>query len=162
MTPEAALDPATPAKKIAKATGIVTSVASQAMPLTSVPMISAALPTTARPRCAMALSRLVPPNDARTSVAKLPNTANSVICGLPMTSKVSANRHGSTIVARAARMKAGTDHTGSQPGRACPDCAAGRQARDNPARSHPGPAAALVESVIVRSVRSKPPAGQAR
>ena len=107
---------------MAKATGIVTSVASQAMPLTSVPMISAALPTTARPRCAMALSRLVPPNDARTSVAKLPNTANSVICGLPMTSKVSANRHGITIVARTARITAGTDHTGSQPGRAGPDC----------------------------------------
>ena len=83
--PEAAFGPATPAKKMAKATGMVTIAASQAFPLTPVPMISAALPTRASPRCAMALSRLVPPNEARTSVAKLPKAANVAICRSPMT-----------------------------------------------------------------------------
>ncbi len=85
MTPEAALGPATPAKKIAKATGIVTSAASQTTPWTAVPMVSATLPTTASPRCAMALSRLVPPKEARTSVAKLPKAANVAICRSPIT-----------------------------------------------------------------------------
>ena len=33
----------------------------------------------------MALSRLVPPNEARTSVAKLPKAANVAICRSPMT-----------------------------------------------------------------------------
>ena len=35
MTPEAAFGPATPAKKIANATGIVTTAASQVVPLTA-------------------------------------------------------------------------------------------------------------------------------
>ena len=85
MVPEAAFGPATPPKKMAKATGIVTTAASQAFPLTSVPMISAALPIRASWRCATALSRLLPPNEARTSVAKLPKAANVAICRSPMT-----------------------------------------------------------------------------
>jgi hypothetical protein len=100
--------------EIGEATGIVTTAASQAVPLTAVPMVSTTLPVTASPRCAMALSRLVPPNDANTRVAKPPNTANGAICGSPMTLKVSANRDGITIVARSARIAAGTDHTGRQ------------------------------------------------
>ena len=70
------------------------------------------LPTTASPRWAISLSRLVPPNEASTRVAKAPNTANSAICRSPMTSRVSANSEGTTIVARAARIAAGTDHVG--------------------------------------------------
>ncbi len=99
---------------MANATGIVTIAASHAVPLTAVPMTSATLPVTARPRCAMALSRPVPPNDAMTSVAKPPNTANRAICWSPMTLNVSANRPGTTIIARTARIAAGTDHTGRQ------------------------------------------------
>ena len=56
VTPEAALGPATPAKKIPNATGIVTRTASQVIPLTAVPMISPMLPITASPRCATTLS----------------------------------------------------------------------------------------------------------
>ena len=85
MTPDAAFGPATPAKKIANATGMVTIAASHAVAWTAVPMVSTTLPTTASPRCAMALSRLVPPNEARTSVAKLPKAANVAICRSPMT-----------------------------------------------------------------------------
>ena len=40
MTPEAAFWPATAAKQIAKTTGTVTTAASQALPLTRVPMTS--------------------------------------------------------------------------------------------------------------------------
>jgi hypothetical protein len=92
----------------------VTSAASQVIPLTAVPMTSRTLPATASPRCAMALSRLLPPNPARTRVAKPPKVANSAICGSPMTLNVSANREGMTSVARSARIAAGTDHTGRQ------------------------------------------------
>src|SRR5215472_12003242 len=84
--------------------------ASHAEPLASVPIVMAALPASASPRCAVALSRLDPPNDVTMSVAKPPNTANKVICALPMTLNVSTNRHGMTIVARTARIAAGTDH----------------------------------------------------
>ena len=66
---------------MANATGIVTSAASQVVPLTSVPMISAMLPATARPACATSLSRRVPPKLAKIRVANPPNVANSVICG---------------------------------------------------------------------------------
>ncbi len=83
MTPEAALGPATPAKKMPKVTGIVTRTASQVIPLTAVPMISAMLPVTASPRCAMTLSRLVPPNEAIIKLANPPNAANSAICRFP-------------------------------------------------------------------------------
>ncbi len=99
----------TPAKKMAKATGIVTSAASQVIPLTRVPMISARLPATASPRWATSLSRRVPPKFAKSSVANPPKVANKVICGSPMTLNVSANRPGTTRVARTARMAAGTD-----------------------------------------------------
>src|SRR5436190_8608649 len=116
-TPAWAFGLATPAKKMANATGMVTRAASQAVLLTRVPMMRAALPVSARPRCATALFRLVPPNETSTRVAKLPNTANNVICGSPMTWAVSANRPGITRVARTARIAAGTDQTGSQPGR---------------------------------------------
>ncbi len=112
MVPEAALGPVTPAKKMPNATGIVTSAASQAVPLTAVPIVSTTLPTTASSRCAISLSRLVPPNVTITRLAKAPNTANSAICGLPMTLSVSASRAGTTSVARTARIAAGTDHTG--------------------------------------------------
>ena len=101
-----------------KVTGMVTRAASQAVPLTRVPMMSTALPVTASPRCAMALSRLVPPKETSTRVAKLPKTANRVICGSPTTSAVSANRLGITKVARTARIAAGTDQVGSHAGRA--------------------------------------------
>ena len=83
MTPEAALGPATPAKKIPNATGIVTRTASQVIPLTAVPMISAMLPVTASPRCATILSRRVPPNEAKIRLANPPNAANRAICRLP-------------------------------------------------------------------------------
>src|SRR5579859_4435198 len=59
-----------------------------------------------------------------------------------MTLKVSANRLGITIVARAARIAAGTDHTGTK-------------VRDHSARNQAGRGAALAESVIRRSVRSE-------
>ena len=52
MTPEAAFGPVTPEKKMANATGTVTTAASQVVPLTSVPTIRATLPATARPRYA--------------------------------------------------------------------------------------------------------------
>ena len=83
--PEAAFGPAIPAKKIANVTGTVTSAASQVAPLASVPMISARLPATARPACAVSLSFLVPPKPAMTSVANPPKVANSAICGSPTT-----------------------------------------------------------------------------
>ena len=83
LTPEAALGPDTPAKKIPNATGIVTRTASQVIPLTAVPMISAMLPVTASPRCAMILSRLLPPNAAKIRLANPPNAANRAICRLP-------------------------------------------------------------------------------
>ncbi len=83
MTPEAALGPATPAKKMPNVTGIVTRTASHSIPLTAVPMIRPMLPVSASPRCAMALSRLLPPNEATTRLAKPPNAANRAICRLP-------------------------------------------------------------------------------
>ena len=83
MTPEAALGPATPAKKIPAATGMVTRTASQVIPLTAVPMISATLPISASMRCAVSLSRLVPPNEAKIRLANPPNAANRAICRLP-------------------------------------------------------------------------------
>jgi hypothetical protein len=83
LTPEAVLGPATPAKKIPNATGIVTSTASHSIPLTAVPMISAMLPVTASPRCATSLSRLLPPNEATIKLANPPNAANRAICRLP-------------------------------------------------------------------------------
>ena len=49
VEPEAAFGPPIPAKKIANVTGTVTTAASQVVPLTSVPMISARLPATASP-----------------------------------------------------------------------------------------------------------------
>ena len=85
VEPETAFGPATPAKKIANVTGIVTSAASHVVPLTSVPMISARLPATARPRWATNLSFRPPPKLAMTSVANPPNVANSAICGSSMT-----------------------------------------------------------------------------
>ena len=149
MPPDAALGPATPPKKIAKATGRVTSAASQSVPCTAVPMASTALPTRASPRCAIALSRLVPPNEARTSVAKLPKAANVAICRLPMTTKVSANRPGITIVARSARMAAGVDHFGTRAaGTAPPD-----GSRNVRARGGAGAGAATAESGIDTAYR---------
>ena len=117
MTPEAALGPATPAKKIPNATGIVTRTASQVIPFTAVPMISPALPVTASMRCAMSLSRLLPPNDAMTRCANPPNAANRAICRLPMPSKVSANSGGITRTARSMRSPADSDQAGHQAGR---------------------------------------------
>src|SRR5215469_15599021 len=114
--PEAAFGPPTPAKKIANVTGTVMSAASHVVPLTRVPMISATLPTTARPTWAMNLSLLVPLKDAMTSVANPPNVANRASCGSPMTLKVSANNEGTTTVARTARIAAGTDQTGFHQG----------------------------------------------
>jgi hypothetical protein len=77
------LGPATPAKKIPNATGMVTRTASHLTGLTAVPMISPMLPVTASPRCAMSLSRLVPPNAAKIRLANPPNAANSAICRFP-------------------------------------------------------------------------------
>ena len=112
MTPEAALGPATPAKKIPNVTGIVTRTASQVIPPTAVPMMSPMLPITASPRCAMTLSRLVPPNEAMTRLANPPNAANRAICRLPKPSKVSANRGGITRTARTMRSPAAFDQAG--------------------------------------------------
>ena len=77
------MGPATPAKKIPNATGIVTSTASHLTGLTAVPMISPMLPVTASPRCATNLSRLVPPNEATIRLANPPNATNRAICRLP-------------------------------------------------------------------------------
>ena len=121
------MGPITPAKKMANATGMVTSAASQVLPLTRVPIISARLPVTARPRCAVSLSRRVPPKLAKISVANPPNVANRVICTSPMTLKVSANRPGTTMVARTARIAAGTDQVTRQGESAA---SRGRHARD--------------------------------
>ena len=83
VTPEAALGPATPAKKMPNATGIVTRTARPVIPLTAVPMISPRLPISASTRCAMILSRLLPPNEATIRFANPPNAANRAICRLP-------------------------------------------------------------------------------
>src|SRR3984885_601234 len=99
---------------------MVTTAASQVLPLTTVPMISAKLPTTARPRWATALSRRLPPNETSSSEANPPNAANSVICGLPMTLRQITNTTGTTSVARTARIAAGTDQAGSQPRQPAP------------------------------------------
>jgi len=121
VTPEAALGPATPAKKIPNVTGIVTRTASQVIPLTAVPMISPRLPITASPKCAMTLSRVEPPNEAMIRVANPPNAANRAICRLPKPSKVSANRGGITRTARSVRSPAAFDQAGHQAGRVpCP------------------------------------------
>ncbi len=72
-------------------------------------MTSAMLPATASPRCAIALSRLVPPNDVMTSAPKLPKTANRASWRFPASTKVSANRPGMTMVARRARTAAWAD-----------------------------------------------------
>ena len=116
FTPEAALGPATPAKKIPNVTGMVTSTASQVMPLTAVPMISATLPITASPRCAMSLSRRVPPNAAKIRFAKPPNAANRAICRLPKPSYVIANNGGITSTARSIRSPAASDQAGHHAG----------------------------------------------
>ena len=116
MTPEAALGPATPAKKMPNVTGMVTRTASQSIPLTAVPMIRPTLPVSASPRCATALSRLLPPNEATTRLAKPPNAANRASCRLPKPSKPSANREGTTSTARNVRIAAGTDQAGHQAG----------------------------------------------
>ena len=151
---------------MAKVTGIVTRAASQAVLLTRVPMMRAALPVSARPRCAMALSRLVPPNETSTRVAKLPNTANRVICGSPMTLAVSANRLGITRVARTARIAAGTDQAGSQPGREPGRVSRHRTChapgRSSGCRSRSGPAGdgSCTDSAILRSVRREGRHGQ--
>ncbi len=112
VDPDAAFGPPIPAKKIANVTGTVTTAASQVVPLTSVPMISARQPAAASPACAASLSRLVPLKPAITSVANPPNVANSAICGSPTTLKVIAKSDGTTTVARTARIAAGTDQTG--------------------------------------------------
>src|SRR5579875_565723 len=128
VTPEAAFGPATPAKKMANVTGMVTIAASHGVPLTAVPITRAMLPAVASPRWATALSRLVPPKLVITRVAKPPKTANKAICGSAMTLSVSANKPGTTIVARTARA-AGADHAGRQPAH-----------RDPPGRASAGPA----------------------
>src|SRR5689334_15146595 len=147
---------------MANATGMVTTAASQAVLLTRVPMTRAALPVSARPRCATALLRLVPPNDTSTRVAKLPNTANRVICGSPMTLAVSANRPDITRVARIARIAAGTDQAGSQPAGA-----PGRVSRHLVchgmrcrSRSGPGGGGSFTVSAIQRSLRRERRQGQ--
>ncbi len=112
VVPAAAFGPPIPANKIANAVGTVTTAASQVVPLTSVPMISARLPATASPAWAMSLSRLLPPKLAKSSVANPPNVANSAICGSPTTLSVIAKSPGTTTVARAARIAAGTLQAG--------------------------------------------------
>ena len=118
MTPDAALGPATPAKNMPNVTGIVTRTASQSSSLTAVPMIRPMLPVSASPRCAMALSRLLPPNEATTRFANPPNAANRAIWRSPKPTKVSANTEGITSTARTARMAAVTDQDGHHDGRA--------------------------------------------
>ena len=112
MVPVAAFGPTIPPKKIANVTGTVTSAASQLVPLTSVPMISAMLPTTASCVCADSWLALVPPNPAMTRVAIAPKVANSATWGLPITLSQIANSAGTTMVARTARIAAGTDQVG--------------------------------------------------
>jgi hypothetical protein len=69
--------------KMPNETGMVTSTASHWIPLTAVPMMMPTLPTSASPRCATALSRLLPPNEETTRLANPPNAANNAICRLP-------------------------------------------------------------------------------
>src|SRR5579871_1441343 len=131
VEPDAAFGPPIPAKKIANVTGTVTTAASQVVPLTSVPMISAMLPATASPACATSLSRRVPPNPAMISVAKPPKVANSAICGSPTILSVIAKSDGTTTVARAARIAAGTLQDGFHQ-----DCAI-RPSLENPHGTQP-------------------------
>ena len=120
VTPEAAFGPATPAKKIPNATGIVTRTASQSIRLTAVPMISPTLPITASQKCATSLSRLLPPNEAMTRFANPPNPVNKAICRSPKPLKANANRAGITMTARSARRPAASDHSGRHAGLVTP------------------------------------------
>ncbi len=119
---DAAFGPAMPANSTPNTTGMVINVARTGDGLTAVPMTSNKLLATARPRCASSLSRRRPPNDAITSVANPPNAVNVASCRSPTTSYVSANRPGTTTVARTARIAAGFDHTGSHVGRVRSRC----------------------------------------
>ena len=133
MVPEAALGPVTPPKKMANATGMVATAASQAFLLTTVPMISAALPTRASSRCTMALSRLVPERgqDQRGEAAEGGERGHLQVADDLIGQRDSA---GMTIVARSARIAAGTDHVTRQndgadwPGEAWRSRARGRRA----------------------------------
>ena len=70
----------------------------------------------------------MPPKLAKISVANPPNVANKVICVSPMTLYVSANRPGTTMVARTARIAAGTDQVTRRGG---PAASRGRRARNH-------------------------------
>jgi hypothetical protein len=86
-------------------------------------------------------------------VAKLPKAANVAICRSPMTLKVRANKAGITIVARSARMAAGTDHFGTRAARAAPPGGS----RNVRARRWVGAGAATAESGIETAYRQARP-----
>jgi len=135
VTPEAAFGPAMPAKNTANVTGRVTTAATAVDDVTAVPIVSRTLPATASATWARSLSRRVPAKAAITSVANPPNAANVAICRLPTTLSVKANRPGTTIVARTARIAAALDNCGSH-ARHCADAASGpRRAEAEAVRS---------------------------
>ena len=76
-------------------------------------MVSSTLPATARPRCAISLSRRVPAKLTRTSVATEPKAVNSAIWRLPITWSEIANRPGITTAARAPWRAAVVDQVGT-------------------------------------------------
>ena len=83
IAPDAAFGSIAPAKRITKVTGTATSEATRTEEDTRVPITTRAVPVSARPRCATALSRRVPPKLDMTKVANPPKDANVAIWRLP-------------------------------------------------------------------------------
>ena len=110
------MGPVIPAKNTANVTGTVTITAISVDELTIVAIVRSTLPVIARARWARSLSRQLPANDDRTSVAKPPKAANVAIWGFAITLSVNANNPHMQTIARTARIAAGTDHFGSEAG----------------------------------------------
>ena len=85
IAPDAQFGPIAPANRTRNATGSVTSVARRAEDDTRVPITTRAVPASAKPRCATALSRRVPPKLVMTKVANPPKAAKVAIWRLPTT-----------------------------------------------------------------------------
>jgi hypothetical protein len=84
IAPDAAFGAIVPAKRITKVTGKATREARRAEEDTRVPITTRTVPVSARPTCATALSRRVPPKLDMTKVANPPKAANVAIWRLPM------------------------------------------------------------------------------
>ena len=118
IAPDAAFGSSAPAKRTTKVTGKVTRDARRTEEDTRVPITTRAVPVSARPRWATALSRRVPPKLDMTRVANPPKDANVAIWRLPMSWSVMAKRPGTTRTARSARRDASVDQTRDQAVRA--------------------------------------------